>query len=120
VEEVGSSEKVSLSEKVVLVLLALEVGVVKEGSGFLPSRRFLGPIITACAIKAGVVEVDSRSCCQGECGFLKQVQRRIGIASVSDSLHGAIMVGRAVTGTRGSWFVSCSTGRSGLGSLRAL
>ena len=38
-EEVGSLGKVSLSEKVVLVLLAVEAGVVKEGSGFLPSRR---------------------------------------------------------------------------------
>ena len=43
-EEVGSSEvassgKASLSEKVVLVLLAVEAGAVKEGSGFLPSRR---------------------------------------------------------------------------------
>jgi len=38
-EEVGSSGKVSMSEKVVLVLLAVEAGVVKEGSGLLPSRR---------------------------------------------------------------------------------
>ena len=37
--EVESSGKVSLSEKVVLVLLAVEVSAVKEGSGFLPSRR---------------------------------------------------------------------------------
>ena len=36
--KVGSSWKVSLSEKVVLVLLVVEVGAVKEGSGFLPSR----------------------------------------------------------------------------------
>ena len=41
-EEVGSSEvassgKASLSEKVVLVLLAVEAGAVKEGSGFLLS-----------------------------------------------------------------------------------
>ena len=36
--EVGSSWKASLSEKVVLVLLAVEAGAVKEGSGFLPSK----------------------------------------------------------------------------------
>lgn len=73
-EEVGSPEagslgKVSLSEKIVLVLLAVEAGAVREGSGFLTSRRVLG-----CAIKAGVVEVDSGSCCQGGCRFLKQVK----------------------------------------------
>jgi len=34
------------------VLLAIEAGAVKEGSGFLPSRRFLGRAITTCAIKA--------------------------------------------------------------------
>jgi hypothetical protein len=38
VEEVGSSGKVSLSEKVMLVLLAVEAGVVKEGSGCLASK----------------------------------------------------------------------------------
>jgi len=36
--EVGSSGKVSLSEKVVLVLLAVKAGAVKEGSGFLAPR----------------------------------------------------------------------------------
>ena len=50
-EEIGSSEKVSLSEKAVLVLLAVEAGAVKEDSGFLPSRRVFGRAITACAIK---------------------------------------------------------------------
>ncbi len=49
--ELGSSGKVSLSEKVVLVLLAIEGCAVKEGSGFLPSRRVLGRDITACAVK---------------------------------------------------------------------
>jgi hypothetical protein len=48
VEEVGSSGKVSLSEKVVPVLLTVEAGALKEGSGFLPSRWVLGR-----AIKAG-------------------------------------------------------------------
>ena len=88
--EVGLLEKVSLSEKVVLVLLAVEVGAVNEGYRFLPSRRVLGGAITACAIKAcaikagqgglgifaikaDVVEVDSRSCRQGGFGFLKHV-----------------------------------------------
>ena len=57
VEEVGSSEaessgKVSLSEKVVLVLLAVEAGAVKQGSGFLPSRRVLSRAIKAGAVKA--------------------------------------------------------------------
>ena len=77
-EEEGSSGKVSLSEKVVLVLLAIEAAAVKEGSGFLPLRRVLGRAIKACAIKAcvpskrvrdlvikaGVVAVDSGTCCQ--------------------------------------------------------
>jgi len=39
--EVGLSGKVSLSGKVVLVLLAVEAGTVKKCSGFLPSRRVL-------------------------------------------------------------------------------
>jgi len=38
-DEVGSSGKVSLSEKIVLVLLVVEAGAVKEGSRFLLSRR---------------------------------------------------------------------------------
>jgi hypothetical protein len=46
VEEVGSSGKASLLEKV--VLLAVEAGAIKDGSGFLPSRRVLGRAITAC------------------------------------------------------------------------
>ena len=79
-EEVGSSGKVSLSEKVVLVFL-----VVKEGSRFLPSRR-------------GVVKVDSKSCCQGGWGVLEAYQRRINLASGLDS----VAAGRAITGARGS------------------
>ena len=48
--EVGSSGKVSLSEKVVLVPLAIEAVTVKEGCGFLPSRLVsprwtLGPAV---------------------------------------------------------------------------
>jgi hypothetical protein len=61
-----------------LLLLAVEqvpsrrVLAIKEGSchqgGFLPSKRALGHAIAACAIKAwaikaGVIEVDSRSYC---------------------------------------------------------
>ncbi len=54
--EVGSWGMVSLSEKVVLVLLAVEAGAVKEGSGFLPSRWVLGRAMTACAIKECAVK----------------------------------------------------------------
>jgi hypothetical protein len=73
VEEVGSSgrisfsEKVSWLEKVVLVLLAVEAGAVKEGSRFLASRRVLGRAITVCAIKASAVKAGSGSCHQGGC-----------------------------------------------------
>ena len=54
--EVGSSGKVSLSEKVVLVLLAVEAGAVNECSGFSPSRRVLYRAITACVIKAYAIK----------------------------------------------------------------
>jgi hypothetical protein len=65
VEEVGSSEigsswKVSLSENVMLVLLTVEVGTVKEDSGLLPSRQVLGRAITACAIGACSIKLPSR------------------------------------------------------------
>ena len=56
-EEVGSSGEVSF-EEVLLVLLA-----VKEGSRFLPSGRVPSRRVRDLAIKASVVEVDSRSCC---------------------------------------------------------
>ena len=82
-EEVGSSEegpsgKVSFSEKVVLVLLAVEAGAVKEGCGFLPSSRVLGRAIKACAIKscaikACTIKASSGSSHEGECEYLKQV-----------------------------------------------
>jgi hypothetical protein len=52
--EVGSSKKVSLSEQVMLVLLTVEAGAVKEGSGFLSSRQVLGRTITGCTIKGRV------------------------------------------------------------------
>ena len=51
-EEVSSSGKVSLLEKAVLVLLTVETG----------------------AVKASIIEVDSRLCRQGGYGFLKQVK----------------------------------------------
>ena len=67
--EVGSSENVSSSEKVVLVLLAVEASAVKEGSGFSPS----GPGSRLC--HQGVCPRDEFGFChQGWCGFLKQVK----------------------------------------------
>jgi len=92
--EVGSSGKVTLSEKVVLVLLAVEAIAVKEGSGFLSSRRILGRAITACTIKGG--------CHQGGCEFSKQVKGE------STSLLIAAVAGRAVTGARGSGSIGAS------------
>jgi len=72
-EEVGSSE-VGSSGKVIFVregragASRVEAGAVKEGSGFLPSRRVLGRAITACAIEAGAVKASSGSCHQGKRG----------------------------------------------------
>ena len=48
--EVSSSETVRVSEKMVLPLLAVEAGTVKEGSRFLPLRRVLDRAIKACVI----------------------------------------------------------------------
>lgn len=78
-EEISSLGKENLSVKVVLVLLVIEAGAVKEGSRFLPSRRVFGFAFTVCAIKAwaikaGVVEVGSKSCCQVGYRFLKQIK----------------------------------------------
>jgi len=56
--EVGSSGKVSLSEKVVLVLLAVEAGTYQRGFWVL-------------AINVSVVEADSGSYCQRWYSFLK-------------------------------------------------
>jgi hypothetical protein len=107
------------------VLIAIEAGAVKGGSGLLPSRPVLG-----CAIKAGVVELDSGSCCQGECRFLKQIKGSINLASGTDSIHGRC--GRQ-SRHGSSWFWVCPVPhgqvRSGfalylarldLGSLHAL
>ena len=70
-----------------LVLLAVEASAVKEGSGFLQSRRILDRAITACAIKScaikacaikvDAVKASSGSCHQDECGFLKRVRVRV-------------------------------------------
>jgi hypothetical protein len=79
-----------------------------------PSRKVLDRTITACAIKASVIEVDSVACCQGVCGFLKQI-RGASISLRVQVLFMAIVAGRAVTGARGSGSVG---GRSGLDSLR--
>ena len=78
--EVGSSGKV------VRVLLAVGAGVVKEGSGFLPSqvlgRAIKACAIKSCAIKAGAVKVSSGSCHQGKCEFLMQVRSRFAPSKV--------------------------------------
>ena len=66
VEEVGSSGKVSLSEKVVLVLLAVEVGAVKEGSWFLLLWRVPSYVISV--LYQGVCH--RGGCCQGGFGIL--------------------------------------------------
>ena len=83
-EEVGSSEvgsvgKVSLSKKVVLVLLAVEAGAVKEGSWFLPSRWVLGH-----AIKAGAVKASSGS---RQVRVLEACQSHINLVSGRHSVH---------------------------------
>ena len=77
----------------------------------MPSKRVLGRAIAACAIKewaikAGVIEVDSGSYCQGGCGFTKQIE------GASTSLRVHILFMAIVAGT-------AVTGRSGLDSLRA-
>ena len=55
VEEVSSSGNVRLSEKVVLVLLAIKAGAINEDSGFLPSRGVLGCAITVCVLSRCVL-----------------------------------------------------------------
>ena len=104
---VGSSGKASLSVKVVLVLLAVEAGAVKESSGFLPSRRVLGRALTARAIKAGAVKASWGSCHQGRCRFLKQFKGESASLLVQ-ILFMAVVAGRAVPGARGSGSVGAS------------
>jgi hypothetical protein len=106
---------VSLSEKVALVLLAAEAGAVKEGHGFLHSRRVSSRWILGRA-------------CQGGCGFLKARKRRIYLASGPDSVHDrcgrqsrhVVVLGLSVSHGQ---VMSGSTpylARSDLGSLHAL
>ena len=79
--EVGSSGKVSLSEKVVLVLVAIDAAAVKKGSGFLPSRRLLGRVVVGCAIKTCAIKTCAikagtikAGCRQGEFGNFPSTQ----------------------------------------------
>ena len=76
------------------MLLAIEPGAVKGGSGFLPSRRVLGR-----ASKAGVVEVDS--------------------GSVGTSRAGQVWIHSVPSEVR-SGFVLRPPGRPGPSSLHAL
>jgi hypothetical protein len=55
--EAGSSEKISLSERVVLVLLPVETDAVEVSSRFLPSRRVPGRAIKVCTIKVCTIKV---------------------------------------------------------------
>ena len=81
--EVGSSGKVSLSETVVLVLLTVEAGAVKKGSGFLPSRRrVLGRAIKGVCHQWCVASRRVR--------VLEAGQRRINLASGPDSINGSV------------------------------
>ena len=64
------------------MLLVVEVGAVKEGSGFLPSRRVLGRAITGCTIKVFIkaCAIKVRPIKAGaDAGSLKQVWRRGGV-----------------------------------------
>ena len=109
----------------------------------MPLRRALGSHhqgrVLGCAIKACARDTSSDFCHQGWCGFLKQVKGEStsllvqilfktfvasraagarGSGSVGASRVGQVSV-HSVPSKVGSWFVSCSAGRSGLGSLRA-
>lgn len=100
------------------MLFAVEAGAVKEGSGFLPSRRFLGHAITACAVKACAVKVGLGSCHQGGCrrgGFWVVLSRWVQVLEAGQGastslrvqiLFIAVVAGRAVTGARSSVGVS--------------
>jgi hypothetical protein len=124
--EVGSSGKVRLSEKVVLVLIAIEAGAVKGGFWIL-------------AIKTG-----SRSCHQGGCcrvGFWVVLSRRVRILEADQRQHQPrfgyrshswplwpaepsrelMLLGLSVPhGQVRSGFAPCLAGRSGQGSLPCL
>ena len=132
-EEVGSSAKVRLAEKVVLMLLAVEASVVKEGSWFLLLRRVPSKRVLSRRVPSwGAVKAGSGSCHQGWCrrgGFWVMLLRRGGflkqIKGVSTSLRVQILfmaavAGKAIAGARTSGFAPYPVGRPGLGSLYAL
>jgi hypothetical protein len=77
----------------VLVLLDVEAGAVREGSGFLPSRQVLGRLINSDAIKG--------------LQLLEAGQRCINVASAPDFVQGRC--GRQiVTGAHGSGSIGAS------------
>ena len=104
------------------MLLAVEAGAVKEGSGFLPSKRSPSRAIKSCAIKAcaiepcaikayaikaGAVKASSGSCYQGRCGFLKQINGE-STSLLLQILYMAVVVGGAVAGACGSGSIGAS------------
>ena len=112
------------------MLLAVVVGAVKEGSGFLPSRRVLGCAITGVPSRC----VHQGVCYQGAphqggcgCGFFEAGQTRINPLLVEIQFM-AVVVGSAATEAHGSGSVGASwaaqvwihSARSDLGSLHAL
>ena len=104
--EVGSSGKASLSEKVVLVLLAVEAGAVKDGSGFLPS--------------GGFSVVPSRRVPSRRVSSRRVLSRRVPSRRAPSRWVQDLAI-KAGAGARrpGLGIASYPTGRSGLGSLRA-
>ena len=131
-EEVGSSEinssgKVGLSETVVLVLLAVELGAISEGAlrschqGGFSVVAITACAITACAIEAEVRVLESRpkgestslrvrNSVHGRCGRQSSHGAR-GSASVGASRAG---VSSRVTPSKVRYrFVPCLAGRSG-------
>ena len=72
--EVGSPGKISLSEKVLLVA-SRRRGMYRQGG-------FGGLAIKVGAVKAGIVEMDSKSCYQGGYGWVLEAdQRRFNLVS---------------------------------------
>jgi len=111
--QVGSSGKVSLSEKAVLVLLAGEQ---------MPSRRALGscqqggfPVALSRHVSLTRVlseRVPLSRMPSTRVRVLEAGQRRISLASGPDSVHGRCY------GSSWFWDCRCLTGRAGLDSLR--
>ena len=75
-----------MSEKVVLVLLAVEAGAVKEGSRFLPSRRVLCRAIKPCAVKPCAIK---RVCHPRRVRDLAQVSSKWTLGRVLKSAAGS-------------------------------